>query len=225
MFGKLTSFFSYVQPVPYNKNDFPKNVSHELITAAATLELIGLKLDPYAVNAHGSGGIADIEFISQDEKLVNVGVPVDQQGPESFFASFEDRPIPLLEKELKKWKLITVKARQNYYRKVVQSRTSLQKFLNDAGVDVSRLLSSEKYFAQIWQEIKNNRRVLAHIAQRIRLWFDGWESWHVACNDARDGIRSKSKGIISGAGDYAVYLGQKECAWGNATKLWESLGM
>lgn len=217
-------FFSFVEPEPTSLQNFDRKASLTIIIAAANMELIDLPLNKYTNNAHSTGGHVDAEWIDEGNGLlVNMGVPVDTQGLEAAMPFMEDRIAPVLMQSLKEQKLESVEARQQFYRQQVQQKPFLQKYLEACGVDVPQLLESDAYLKKIWEEIKMNRRVIINIATMIGLYFFAFESWDAACNDARGGVRAQHKKIISGPGVYALHMGQQECAWGNAVKLWEKI--
>ncbi len=221
-------FFLYV-PLKknYNPKKFAKNVPEVLLTAAANLGIEGLEIDPYALTAHNTGGVVDVEWVNEKtQRLVNVGVPVDTPDVIAAFPYFEPEVATLfsLIPEFKDHKLANLKNRKAYYRKLVKDDSLLQLYLMNCGVDLMKFFQKDSYFNSIWEEIYHNRRVVSALAEQVGMVPFGRETWHFDCNDERGGVRHKRTGIVSGGGSYALHHGQNLCAWGCARALYEKLG-
>ncbi len=222
---EATKVFCKTELMSFDRQEF----SYKLNTLALTvLGNIGLdprlKIDRYAIGTHVTGGPIDYELVKADGTLVNQGVPVDEQGYAPVQDFFEDKPGTLLRDRLVQFGnpgLISLKARQRYYRKAVEKRSSLSGYLTACGVDLQEFFGNESYFQQIWTEIRNNRRVDEFVASLFGILAYGGESWHRDLHDGIGGKRFLRTNIVSGSPTYAMYRGQKECAWGNAMPLYE----
>lgn len=218
-------FFCYAPlRMDFDRSQFPKATPLRLIIAAANFGLIDLPLDAYSLTAHNTGGVVDLEWIKvQTGELVNMGVPVDTQGVVAAFPYFETKVATLFKKipEFKKHKLGRISRRKRYYKKRVKEDEILHRYLSSCGVDTERFLEEDRYFNQVWNEIRDNRRVVLALASKVGMLPFGRESWHFDCNDERGGVQFKQGGKVSGPGSYALHHGQKNSAWGCATLLYE----
>lgn len=208
-------FFSYVQIDPKACASYPKAPPLNL-TAAANLKWLKIAFDKNAVNAHNSGGVVDVEFLTEKGVLLNLGVAVDTAGIIAAFPYFEDKPAPILKKiaAYKRHALSSVQNRKKYYKEEVQTRPELQNYLTQCGVDLKLFLKNQTYFETVWKEIRRNRRVVLAVADQVGMEAYGKESWHFDCTDPSG---------ISGGPGYAVYHGQSTCTWGPAEKLYVNL--
>lgn len=216
-------FFSYVEAKPINPKDYPKNLSPLVRHAAANFQLEGFEPNPFAINEHNSGGIADIEFIDQKTgKVVNMGVAVDTPGYCSIFPFFEDEASPVFTcvPRFPK-KLLESEARKEYYKKELASNATIRRHLFASGRDPDLALKNPKKFDELWNEIRSNRRIFSHTAFEMGIVVEALEAWHVRFNDELGGVRYQRTGEISGAGSYATHLGKTHCAWGSANPLYK----
>jgi|GEM_PF-6234780 len=215
-------FFSFVKPLAYDASKFVVDVPELLISGAANFGWVDLPLDKYALTPHSTGGVADLEWI--DEKtdlLINVGVPVDTQGLPSAFPYFEDKVAPVLKPKVQGTDLQSLDGRKKYYKEMIRKNEPVQEYLKKTGVTVEQVLESDESFDELWNAIQKNRRLVANMAAELGIIFYGLESWHADFHNERGGV-DVSKGVNGGPG-YAIHIGKKSCAWGNATKLWEKL--
>lgn len=215
-------FFSYVKATAETYEKY-SGIHADLVTAAINFGIVDGELDKYAPTAHGSGAVFDIDWIViATGRTLNVGVAVDHVGIESAFPFFETLIATGIRADLKAKGLLTVKARKAYYRERVATNPGLQQFLSESGVDIDRLATDDLYFEKMWSEIRANRRVVAHVAETFGIVFYVGEGWHADGDNRYGGIAVKD-GLVSGGGTMAVYRGQKVCAYGCATSLWENL--
>lgn len=213
-------FFVFVNPKEHPEHE---NIPEILIAGAANFSIIPIELERYALTPHSTGGVIDMEWVDQTTgKLINMGVPVDTQGLEGAMPFFEDRNATILKERLA-GELATIQGRKFFYRQQVQAKPTVQEYLQACGVDLQKFFNDQNYFDQIFEEIKINRRKVVNLGESLGIKFYGLESWHADCNDQRGGVRHAQKNIISGGAGYAVQKAQAQCAWGNATKLWEKL--
>ncbi len=224
--GVADQFFCYAPlRMDFDRSKFPKGTPLRLIIAAANFGLIDLALDPYSLTAHNTGGVVDLEWIKTESgEMVNMGVPVDTQGVVAAFPYFETKVATLFKKipEFKKHRLGLISRRKKYYKKRVKEDEILHRYLSSCGVDTERFLEDEGYFNEIWNEIRDNRRVVLALADKVGMLPFGRESWHFDCNDGNGGVRFKRTGKVSGPGSYALHYGHKICAWGCATPLYKN---
>lgn len=217
-------FFSYVEALPIKVKDYPKNLTPLVVHAAANFQLEGFELNPYAINEHNSGGIADIEFIDEKSGLVvNMGVAVDTPGYFSAFAYFEDEAAPIFAHVPRFPKaLYKVEERKKYYRSELVNNAYLRHHLQACGYDPAAIQNDDKKFEKFWEEVRTNRRIFSHLAFKMGIVVEALESWHVRFNDERGGVRFLRTGEVSGAGSYATHLGKTHCAWGSANPIYHA---
>ena len=217
-------FFSYVEAKPVNPKHFPKNLTPLVIHAAANFQLEGFELNPFAINEHNSGGIADIEFIHEKSgQVVNMGVAVDTPGYFSIFCYFEDELSPIVTHVPRFPKeLYALQKRKDLYRSELVSNVYVRHHLEACGLDPKSIQKSDDAFEKLWLEIRSNRRVFSHLAFSMGIVVEGLEAWHVRFNDERGGVRYARKGKVSGSGSYATHLGEKHCAWGSANPIYHA---
>ena len=217
-------FFSYVEAKAVDLSQYPKNLTPLVIHAAANFQLEDFELNPFAVNEHNSGGIADIEFVDQKTGLlVNMGVAVDTPGYCSIFTFFEDEAAPILAHVPRfQKKLYDVEERKKYYRKELENNGYIRGHLEACGKDPDEALRNDEAFENLWIEIRSNRRIFSHLAFSMGIVVEALESWHVRFNDELGGVRYKRMGQVSGAGSYATHLGETHCAWGSANPIYHA---
>lgn len=217
-------FFSYVEALPVDHRDYPKNLSPLVVNAAANFQLEGFELNPAAINEHNSGGIADIEFINKKTGLVvNMGVAVDTPGYFSIFTFFEDEPNAVFKRVPRFPKaLFNLEARKAYYRKELLDNAYLRHHLEACGYDPALIQNDDAKFEKFWLEVRTNRRIFSHLAFQMGIVVEALEAWHVRFNDERGGVRYQRTGEASGAGSYATHLGETHCAWGSANPIYHA---
>ncbi len=218
-------FFSYVEAKPVDFSQYPKNLTPLVVHAAANFQLEGFELNPFAINEHNSGGIADIEFVHEKSgKVVNMGVAVDTPGYFSIFTFFEDEPCPIFA-HVPRFPnaLYDLNARKAYYREELVSNAYLRHHLEACGLDPAAIQKDDAAFEKLWLEIRNNRRVFSHLAFRMGIVVEALEAWHVRFNDEAGGVRFKRSGKVSGSGSYATHLGETHCAWGSANPIYHAV--
>ncbi|QQR54900.1 hypothetical protein IPG41_07030 [Candidatus Peregrinibacteria bacterium] len=217
-------FFSYVEAQALPTTKLPESATPLIIHAAGNFQLEGFELDPFAINEHNSGGIADIEFIDQKtDKVVNMGVAVDTPGYCSIFAYFEDEPAPIF-KHVPRFpkQLYKLEARKAYYKKELAENVYIRNHLIAAGRDPDLAIKDAKVFKKLWEEIRTHRRIFSHLAFSMGIVVEAAEAWHLRFNDEAGGVRYKRTGEVSGAGSYATHLGKTHCAWGSANPIYHS---
>ncbi len=204
----------------------PAGVQPIIVEVAANLEVIPAELDPHAISGHGSGGVADLDFLRAGTLLpVNMGTQVDFPDLPIAFGYFED-VLPTMQMQtgvFAREGLLSLTARKMYYRRLVGENDVLRQHLSLCGVNVEQLQSDEKYFEDVWMEIRTNRRALFAVAAECGVLPYGDEWWHFDFDDAHGGVRFQRTGVRSGGPSYAVYCGQEKCAWGNAYRLYQAL--